>query len=100
MQSTAVVIDEAQLPEAIHEETNPRSGGANHFGERFLAHFRDQRNWFCFLAEICQQQQKPSEAFFAGVKEMIDQVRFHANIPGKQVGEKAFREFRFPMKQA
>lgn len=32
----AVVLDEAKLPELIHEEVHPRSGGADHFGEGFL----------------------------------------------------------------
>ena len=67
---------------------------------RFPAHFRDERYRLGFLAKVGHQQQKSSEAFFAGVEEMIHQVRFHANVPGKQIGEKAFGKFRFLMEQA
>src|SRR5437762_3566494 len=31
------VVNEAQLPESIHEEADPRTGGPNHLGQRFLA---------------------------------------------------------------
>ena len=81
------------------KETDARAGGADHLGESFLAHFRDHRYRLGFLAEVGQQQEKPGEAFFAGVEEVIHQVRFHANVPGKQVGEKAFGKFRFLMEQ-
>ncbi len=91
----AVVFNEAQFPEPIHEEADTRSRCADHFGEGFLAHFRDEWYRLGFLAKVGHQQQKPSEAFFAGVEEMIHQVRFHANVPGKQVGQKAFGKFRF-----
>ena len=34
-----VIINETQLAELVHEHTNARSGGADHIGEGFLAHF-------------------------------------------------------------
>jgi len=98
--STAVVINEAQVPEPIHEKTDSGAGCADHFGEGFLAHFRNERYRLGFLSKVGHQQEKPSEAFFAGIKEVIHQVRFHADVSGKQIGEKAFGKFRFLVEHA
>ena len=97
--AAAVVFNEAHLPEPIQKETDPRPGGADHFGEGFLTHFRDKRYRFRFLTKVGHQQEEPGEAFFAGVEKMIHEVGFHANVPGKQIGEKAFGELRVPMKE-
>ena len=32
-----VVVDEAELPELVHEPTDPRAGGADHLRQDFLA---------------------------------------------------------------
>ena len=93
--ATAVVVNEAELSEPIHEEADARTRGADHLGEGFLADLRDDRYRLGFLAEVGQQQEKPRETFFAGVEEVIYQIRFHANVAGKQVSEKAFSKFRF-----
>jgi hypothetical protein len=98
--ATAVVFNEAQVPEPIHKETHSGAGCADHFGKGLLTHFRDERYRLGFLSKVGQQQEKSSEAFFAGVEEVIHQVRFHANIPGKHVGEKGCGKFRFLMEQA
>ena len=42
--AAAVVFDEAQVPEPIHEKADSGAGCADHFGEGFLAHFRDERD--------------------------------------------------------
>jgi len=41
--ATAVVVKEAEVSEPIHEETDSRASCTDHFGERLLAHFRDER---------------------------------------------------------
>gem|GEM_PF-5068301 len=33
-----VVVNESQFPEAVHERTNARSSGSDHFGQGLLAH--------------------------------------------------------------
>ena len=43
MDSANIVVQEAQLPELIHEETYPGAGGADHFSEYFLTDLRDDR---------------------------------------------------------
>ena len=69
-----VVLNKAHLPEAIHEEANPRAGRADHVGQRFLRDRRDQRLLLSGLAELCHQEQYPRKALFAGIEELIDEV--------------------------
>ncbi len=39
--NVAVVINKAQLPKFVHEKAHARSRRTDHFGQRFLTHFRD-----------------------------------------------------------
>jgi len=56
-----VVVNEAQLPELIHEETDARTCCPDHLGERFLTDFRDHRLGLILFAEVGQQQQHSRE---------------------------------------
>jgi hypothetical protein len=55
----AVVVNEPQFSEFIHEETQAGPGRANHVRKRLRADFRDHRLRFVFLAKVRQQQQQP-----------------------------------------
>src|ERR1700686_4346542 len=57
----AVVIDEAQLAEFIHEEAHPRSRRADHFRQHFLADLGNDRLRLTLLAEICQDKKHPGQ---------------------------------------
>src|SRR4051812_17067938 len=46
------VMNEAQLPESIHEEADTRTSRSNHLGQRFLADLRDHSFWNAFLAKV------------------------------------------------
>jgi hypothetical protein len=72
----AVVIDEAQFPEFVHEETDTRPGRADHLGERLLADLGRDRLRPAFLGEIREEKKRPRQALFAGVEQLIDQVLF------------------------
>ena len=66
--ATIVVVNETKVAKAIKEKADSRAGCANHLGEGFLTHLRDERHGFGFLAEVGHQQKKASEAFLAGVE--------------------------------
>ena len=51
--ATVVVIDEAQLAEPVHEETDPGTSGADHVGERFLTDLGNDRLGFDSLCQKC-----------------------------------------------
>ena len=50
-----VVIDETQLPESVHEETDPRARGSYHLCQRFLTESWDGHFGNAFLAEVRHQ---------------------------------------------
>ena len=64
---TAVVFDEAELAEFVHEKAHPRAGSADHFGQGFLADLGYHRLRLTLLPEVGQQQKKARQAFFARI---------------------------------
>ena len=53
------VIDKAQLPELIHEMTDPRPGCANHLCQAILSDSGEHRFGSAFLAKMSKQQENP-----------------------------------------
>jgi hypothetical protein len=51
----AVVLDESELSEFVHEKIDPGTGCADHFRQRFLRHFREYSVGLVFLAITGQQ---------------------------------------------
>ena len=41
LQPAPAIVNEARLPEPVHEKTDPRPGGADHLGEGLLANRGD-----------------------------------------------------------
>lgn len=70
----AFVIDEPEFTELVHKETDARAGGADHFGQRFLTDFGDDRLRPALLPKVRQQQQRPRQPLFTGVKQLIHQI--------------------------
>ena len=67
-----VVVDEAQFPEPVHEETHPRAGCADHFCKRLLADLGDYNVGNAFLAKMSEQEQDPGQSLFAGIEELVN----------------------------
>ena len=68
------VVEEAQLSEPVHEETDPRPGRADHLREGLLANLGDYGLRHAFLAEVSKQQQESSESLFTGIEELVHQI--------------------------
>src|SRR5580765_173071 len=90
----AVVLDEAELPELVHEATDPGPSGADHLRQDLLADLRNHGLGFPFLAEVGQQQQHPSQPLLARVEQLIDQVFLESHIAGQQVRHELLGEYR------
>ncbi len=56
----AIVVNETQLSEPIHEKTDARPSCAYHFCEGLLTDLGDYSLGRAFLAEMSQQEQYPS----------------------------------------
>jgi hypothetical protein len=57
---TAVIVNEPQFPEPVHEKANPRPSCAYHLCQGFLTDIGDWSLMYAFLAEVSQQQENPS----------------------------------------
>ena len=68
------VINKSQLAKLIHKETDARAGRADHFGQRFLTDFRNDRLRLALLPKVGQQQQRPRQSLLAGIKQLIHQI--------------------------
>ena len=88
----AVIRDEAKLPEPIHEEIDPRSGGADHLCQVFLTDPANDRFGFAVLAKMGQQQEHPSQALLAGIEHLVDEIRFVSDDAGQQMRDEHFSE--------
>jgi hypothetical protein len=78
---SAIVVNEAQFPEFIHKKIHPRARGADHFRQRLLRYFGKRRLRLALLALAREQQKSAGQPFLAGVKKLIDQVLFDADVP-------------------
>src|SRR6267154_4750111 len=96
----AVVADESQLPELVHEGVNAGTGRADDLRQRLLADLRGDRLRRAFLAEIRQGEQRPSESLFARIEELIDQVGLDAAVADQQVSHEQLAEGGLVMEDA
>src|SRR5216683_2379753 len=93
----SVVFDETQFAEFVHEKAHARSGRADHLRQRFLTERSHDRLRPAFLAEICKEKEKPGEALFARIEQLVDQVLFNSTVPSQQIRHEQFRKFRLIM---
>src|SRR3990170_2415024 len=81
-----IILNEAQLPELVHEETPPRPRRPDHVRQQFLTDLGDDKLSLILLAHVSQQQENPGQPFLARIEQLIDQVRLHANVARKEIG--------------
>src|ERR1700730_15013091 len=91
----AVVVDEAQLPEFVHELADARACRADDLGQRLLADGGRNGLRPAILAEIRQEEQRAGQALFAGVEELVDEVLLDPAVAGQQVGREQLAKRRF-----
>src|ERR1035437_5403211 len=84
-QSAAVVVDEAQFAELVHEEVDSAARRADDLRQHFLTHLRHHRLRFAGLPEVRQQQQHTRQPLLTGVEELVHQILFNTNVTGEQI---------------
>jgi len=72
--NTAVVFDESQPAESIHEKADARTRSSNHFRKRFLRDRRDLRFRLAGLTIFGHQEKNSGQTLFTGVEKLIDKV--------------------------
>src|SRR5476649_343253 len=68
----AVIGDEAELPELVHEMADPGPRRADDLGQGLLADRRGDRLRAAILAEARQDEQRACQALLARVEELVD----------------------------
>jgi hypothetical protein len=86
----AVVVNEAELPKLVHEETHPGPPRSDHFCQGFLTDPGHDRLMLPVFAEAGQQQENPRQPLLAGIEQLINQVLF----------DPTFRDSRYDMKSS
>jgi len=90
--NSSVVFDESQLAEAVHEEADSRSRGADHVGQSLLGDRRNQCLRLTRLAKFGHQQKNARQPLFAGIKELVDQVGLNAHASRQQERQEQVRK--------
>src|SRR5688572_18525864 len=83
--NAAVVFDEAEFSEFVHEEAYTCARCSHHLRERFLTDLRDDGLRPALLAEVREQQQKSCQSLLAGIEQLVDEVLFDTNCAGQKV---------------
>ncbi|HXO87196.1 MAG TPA: hypothetical protein VN885_01015, partial [Candidatus Acidoferrales bacterium] len=89
---TAVVLDETEPPEFIHEEADPRPSGSHHFGKRFLADLGKDGFGLAGLPVLREKKKRAGEAFFAGIEKLIHQIGFETNVARQNMRDESLRK--------
>src|SRR5205085_8950230 len=90
----AVVLNEALLPELIHEVTHARAGRPHHLRQRALVNAYDGVRSLGVLAEIRKLQQQTRQPLLAGMNELLGETVFDAADPEQQVRDEHSSECR------
>ena len=96
----AVVTDESESSELVHEETHPRPGCPDHLGKRLLTDLGDDGLRSALLAKIRQQKKSARQPLFARIEQLIDQIFFDANRTGQKMCDEQFGESRLFVEHA
>ncbi len=96
----AVVLDEAQFAEFVHEKIDAGARCANHLRQHFLGNLGKHLLRLVLRAIAREQQQSARQPFLAGVEELIDQVLFDADVSTQHISDEAVGELVFLVERA
>src|ERR1700730_5037512 len=92
------IVNEAQLPEPVHDKVNPRPSCAHHLCQSLLTDFGNCNFGLSILAEVSKQEKNPSKSFLAGIEKLINQILFVSDVPCQQKCDEHFGKRMFPVK--
>src|SRR6266852_5041535 len=96
----AVVLDESEFPEFVHEKIDPGPRCANHLRQRLLRHFGKHFLRLASRAIVRKQQQGARQSFLAGVEKVVDQVLLDSYVSRQHIRNEAVGESMFSMEHA
>src|ERR1700730_4373129 len=92
------IVNEAQLPEPVHEKVNPRPSCAHHLCQSLLTDFWNCNFGLSVLAEVSKQEKNASKSFLTGIEKLVSQILFVSDVPCQQIGYEKIGERVFPVK--
>src|ERR1700731_4736286 len=95
----AVVVNESQFPEPVHEEAAPRTGCADHSRQHLLADLWNYVLGHAFFAKTGEQQKDPGQPLFARIEKLVNQSFFVTDVPRQQIGYEHVGKSVFPVKR-
>src|ERR1700730_3057095 len=96
---TAGVGNESQFREPVHEKAYSGTSGADHFCQGFLTDLRNHGLGHPFFAKMSEHKKDTRESLFAGIKQLVDQILFVADVAREQILHEHIGESVFPMKR-
>jgi len=96
----AVVVDEAEFPELVHEKIHARPRRPDDFREHFLRDSWQHTTWSVRPPIAREQEERAGQPFFAGVEQLIDEVFLEPCVPGEHMRDEPVRERVLLMEQA
>jgi len=87
----AVVFDEPELPEFVHEEIDARTRGSHHTRQCLLRDFRQHTLRLILFPIPRQQQQRPRQSLFTRIEQLIDQILFHPDVMRQHIRDEMIR---------
>src|SRR6202521_4617454 len=91
----AIVSNEAQFLEFIHEKIDPGARCPDHPRQHLLRYFGKHLFRVGLLAVPSEQQKSARQSFLARVKELINQILLNSDVPRKHISHEAIRERMF-----
>ena len=91
----AIVLDEAQFSEFVHEEIDPGTCCSNHLRQHLLRYFGKRFLRMARHAIAREQQQRTRQSLLAGVEKLVYQVLLDSNVSGKHISDEAVGELVF-----
>ena len=88
----AVVLDESELAEFVHEEVDARPRRPHHFRKRLLRQLRQLAMGGVIFAVTRQQQERSRQPFLTRVEQLIDEVFFDADVAHEHMREESIGE--------
>jgi hypothetical protein len=77
----AIVLNEAQFLEFVHEKIDSGARGTDHFRQHLLRYFGKLFLRLVFPAILSEKQKSAGQPFLAGVKKLVDQILLDADVP-------------------
>jgi hypothetical protein len=97
---SAVVLDDAQLPEFVREKIDPLGALCRSSPPASLAILWEVLLRLVRRAITREQQQGACQPFLAGVKELVDQILLDSDVPCVHIGDESVGELVFGMEDA